>query len=383
MPKAFLAHSSKDKPFVRKLKSALKSAGIEVFVDEDEILPGQRLRAKIGQLIKDSDCFLVVISQNSVDSPWVKEELNVAAQELTGTLIPILYRKSTMPPYLTYLSDLRWVKFTHHTHWGPNLKQLVAAILGQQRTNIPERAIQVEAIAEPLPGEGTRELDSAIEQTLKEERVSEYHRLFLADFAEKLCSPTDWAYLNPFQCEIALSRPLVMLLTTWQRPMTQVADFESLDSLFFSSLFPNEPFIPTYEKTRLAGTSPENFRQYLDERDKRYYRGYHICVVIVTGEFSKRICSRLKRESYEQKEITYSFGTLTAWYLPAHRWASLQKRIRHGQPMIFLSISNSTAAYRSAVHKLFEFVREELPQLVRGVDSNSTAHQQLVKYCAV
>ncbi|NEP20038.1 MAG: TIR domain-containing protein, partial [Leptolyngbya sp. SIO4C1] len=37
----FLAHNSKDKPFVRLIAEELKRFGLKPWIDEEEILPGQ------------------------------------------------------------------------------------------------------------------------------------------------------------------------------------------------------------------------------------------------------------------------------------------------------------------------------------------------------
>ena len=38
----FLSHDSDDKPTVRKLRATLKKRGVRVWLDEDELRPGQR-----------------------------------------------------------------------------------------------------------------------------------------------------------------------------------------------------------------------------------------------------------------------------------------------------------------------------------------------------
>lgn len=75
---AFLSHSSQDKGFVRRLAADLVANGVKVWIDEQRILVGDSIPEKIAQGLAESDFFLIVVSHNSVESPWVKKELNSA-----------------------------------------------------------------------------------------------------------------------------------------------------------------------------------------------------------------------------------------------------------------------------------------------------------------
>ena len=68
---AFISHSAKDKPFVRKLAADLVANGVKVWLDEQRILVGDSIPEKIAQGLAESDFFLIVVSQNSVQSSWV------------------------------------------------------------------------------------------------------------------------------------------------------------------------------------------------------------------------------------------------------------------------------------------------------------------------
>jgi hypothetical protein len=75
---AFVSHSAKDKPFARKLTADLVANGVKVWLDEQRILVGDSIPEKIAQGLAESDFFLIVISENSVNSAWVKKELSGA-----------------------------------------------------------------------------------------------------------------------------------------------------------------------------------------------------------------------------------------------------------------------------------------------------------------
>jgi hypothetical protein len=78
MSTLFLSHSSKDKAFVGKLAHDLNSLGIGVWFDRWEILAGDSIIDKISHGIQSNDYLAIILSPNSVSSPWVRKELNSA-----------------------------------------------------------------------------------------------------------------------------------------------------------------------------------------------------------------------------------------------------------------------------------------------------------------
>ncbi len=79
-PVAFISHASEDKDrFVLKFAERLRAIGVDAWLDQWEMLPGDSLIDKIFEEgIKNGDCFIVILSANSVNKPWVREELNAA-----------------------------------------------------------------------------------------------------------------------------------------------------------------------------------------------------------------------------------------------------------------------------------------------------------------
>jgi hypothetical protein len=77
-PRVFVCHASEDKErFVLDFGRKLRSRGVDAFVDEWEILPGDSLPDKVFEEgIPGSQAMIVVVSEHSVNKPWVREELN-------------------------------------------------------------------------------------------------------------------------------------------------------------------------------------------------------------------------------------------------------------------------------------------------------------------
>jgi hypothetical protein len=104
MIKVFLSHSSQDEPFVRELADFLEKEGdIEAWLDEREIAPGQNIVSRIEEGL-DADFILLILSPDSVDSSWVKEEWTDAFWEQTNDrktkLLGVLYRDCKIPRLL-------------------------------------------------------------------------------------------------------------------------------------------------------------------------------------------------------------------------------------------------------------------------------------------
>jgi hypothetical protein len=98
---AFISHSTRDKPFVRKLAADLVASGVKVWLDEQQILVGDSIPEKIAQGLAESDFFLLVVSANSVNSAWVQKELSSALvheiERRKVTVLPIKLDGVDMP----------------------------------------------------------------------------------------------------------------------------------------------------------------------------------------------------------------------------------------------------------------------------------------------
>ena len=101
----FLCYAGKDRNFVRRLDSALRSRAISTWFDENEVLVGEDFMRKMEDGLKTSNHVAVVLSPNFVDGgPWAKEEFrsSLARQLDEGRVIvlPVLYRECAVPELL-------------------------------------------------------------------------------------------------------------------------------------------------------------------------------------------------------------------------------------------------------------------------------------------
>ena len=104
MINVFISHNYKDKPMARRLADLLTNYGIKAWIDESEIKIGDSLIEKIRSGLDYMDYLVVLISKNSVESEWVKKELDIAMnREIEGkrvVTVPILAGKCELPGFL-------------------------------------------------------------------------------------------------------------------------------------------------------------------------------------------------------------------------------------------------------------------------------------------
>ena len=123
--RVFVSHSSRDKSFVRKLVVELEKHELNVWFDELEIKVGDSIVSKISEGLKDTDYLIAVLSQASVSSPWVQQELNSVLMGQSsgkrGIVLPVLVEDCEIPQLL---KDRLYADFRHDFEAG--LQQLLA-----------------------------------------------------------------------------------------------------------------------------------------------------------------------------------------------------------------------------------------------------------------
>jgi len=102
--RTFISHTHEDKLFVRCLVEDLGNAGVNVWLDEQELKVGDSIIEGISSGLTDSDYLIVVLSCASSASNWVRAELNAALMDQLssgGTVVlPALIEDCDLPVLL-------------------------------------------------------------------------------------------------------------------------------------------------------------------------------------------------------------------------------------------------------------------------------------------
>lgn len=91
MTSVFISHSALDHELVGTLiVSLLEQHGLSVWYSRDSIHAAEEWEKRIRQALMASDWFLVALSANSVQSEWVRAEVDWALENRRGKLVPVL-----------------------------------------------------------------------------------------------------------------------------------------------------------------------------------------------------------------------------------------------------------------------------------------------------
>ncbi len=104
----FFSYSRKDSDFVIKLAADLKKAGVNVWVDQLDILPGSRWDDSIETELHNASVVLVVLSETSIRSENVMDEVSFALDK-GKRVVPLLIHNCDIP---FRLARLQYVNFT-------------------------------------------------------------------------------------------------------------------------------------------------------------------------------------------------------------------------------------------------------------------------------
>jgi TIR domain len=125
-----VSHATEDDDrFARQFAERLRENGCRVWFDEWELLPGDSLVDKVFEEgLKDADAMVVVLSANSVDKRWVREELNagfIKRVEGKCKLIPVVIDDVAVPEAL---KSTVWQKIDDLDNYDEELDRILRAI---------------------------------------------------------------------------------------------------------------------------------------------------------------------------------------------------------------------------------------------------------------
>lgn len=131
---AFLSYHSGDAEWVIALKKALEAKHVRVWLDRDQIRPGDRFVAVLEDAMTKVGTVVVVVSPGALHSSWVQDEYH-RALTLSNTgpralrLIAVLVGDVEPPGFL---ANRDWVDFRDPSRFAERLDELVFGITGHR-----------------------------------------------------------------------------------------------------------------------------------------------------------------------------------------------------------------------------------------------------------
>lgn len=126
----FLSHSSQDRVRLQELYERLMDSGIDVWISDEKLIPGQDWQNEIKNAVKTSDVVLLFLSNNALNRDGyfqkeIKLALEVAEKKPNGVIyiIPIRLEDCPVPDDV---SRFHWVNYFEDRAYAQLIKALVA-----------------------------------------------------------------------------------------------------------------------------------------------------------------------------------------------------------------------------------------------------------------
>jgi photosystem II stability/assembly factor-like uncharacterized protein len=162
---SFFSYCRDDSQFALRVGEDLKAAGANVWLDQLDIVPGQRWARAVQDALTNCHRLLVILSPSSVNSTNVEDEITFALEE-HKTVIPVLYRDCKVP---FQLRPFQYVDF--RSDYARGLKTLLKT-LGVEQQAVAAGGAVVSAVPKESQTDvsDADERKRAAEQALEEER---------------------------------------------------------------------------------------------------------------------------------------------------------------------------------------------------------------------
>ena len=132
--KIFISYSLKDNDFVQKLSNDLSRDGFQVLKLDNVVMVGDNIQEKIIESIKKVDFFVVVMSQESLESDWIMKEIAIATEN-RKKIFPVLKENVPLP------SSMEFIQYADFTkEYDSAISALVKSLRASIRTSKTESA---------------------------------------------------------------------------------------------------------------------------------------------------------------------------------------------------------------------------------------------------
>lgn len=223
----FLSYHSGDGEWVGRLKERLVTHGVRVWLDSEQIRPGDRYPGALAAAIDNVGCVVVVLSPGSVASPWVEEEFNLALAKRRRVIAALIDHAE--PP--GFLQGRTWVDFRDPAAFEASFARLLYGITGERDGEHAGAAPPEYRDAGPAAGTD----EAAVLERLISRRRHERQRLWrtrvLSASLGALLGLTFFVVANDAQMAVRLgigaAAPSILLLSAWGMTATTLTRLDN------------------------------------------------------------------------------------------------------------------------------------------------------------
>lgn len=138
-PLVFISHSSHDTKYANNICAVLESHGVKCWIAPRDIKPGEAYPSEITRGIKDSTTFLVILTKDSINSPHVNTETDIAFNN-DKQIVPFFIDKVELDDSMSYyLARKQWI--LGYENYSEAIESLLGCISKIRNSNQQEQLI--------------------------------------------------------------------------------------------------------------------------------------------------------------------------------------------------------------------------------------------------
>lgn len=90
--KVFISHSNQDEALASKIVTSLEDAGLEVWYDRREIIPGDNWADRVARGLREANAMVVLVTPTGLESTHMQRDVDYALTQkrFKGRLVPVL-----------------------------------------------------------------------------------------------------------------------------------------------------------------------------------------------------------------------------------------------------------------------------------------------------
>jgi len=171
MARIYISHSHKDKELAAIIARGLRAIGNDIFIDSESLQAGSDWRSTLSDSLKQSDVFLVLLTENSINSNYVISEIGAARAYVNSAsneklFIPIIFGRIDVPPIIQDIQAI-FGEISSPQEVISQIRRAVDAFFGRKAAAEQEREERKQQIEQTA----ANYIDEAIQQ-LKERENS-------------------------------------------------------------------------------------------------------------------------------------------------------------------------------------------------------------------